>query len=252
MKVHVLLRGQHYMDDASPYQHKFYKRNFLYILRNFDHFFLQNLKSKYDVSVSLITWESPIQQIFYQFADSVQIFSNDFFGKDGHKQFNIVAKGLEMIPENDDSVVIIFRLDTILKKPVTEWFDLTSEYDIVLPWKETGEECWKDYFMKWKNRWSKHRVGDIFYFLKNSNNVLQKFKSIIQIEPIDGHEIYDHLKQNDLDVKFCVDGYFDSDTSKMTSQADNPLFLLQRPYHHFIDEFELKLIDSFGEPLYGY
>lgn len=252
MKIHVLLRGQHYLDDLSPWKHKFIKRDFLFIVRNFSHFFLQDLKKEHEVDVSVITWESPVQEVFYKFADNVQILPNSLFGKEGYRQFDLVAQGLQMIPENDNAIVIIFRLDMICKKYITEWFYFTDEFDIVLPWRETSEECWKDYFIDWKGSWSRHRVGDSFYFLRNRNNLLQKFKSIIQVDPNDGHEIYDLLIENSFDVKFCVDGYFDSDTSKMTSQADNPLFLLQRPYHHFIDEFELKLIDSFGEPLYGY
>lgn len=252
MKVHVLLRGQHYLDDDSPWKHKFIKRSFAYIARNFDHFFLQSLKSKFDVSVSVITWQSPIQKIFNQFADRVQILPNHLFGTNGYKQFDVVAQGLEMIPKNDDSLVIIFRLDIICKKPITEWFDFHSIFDIVLPWRETGEDCWNRYFMEWKGRWSRHRVGDSFYFLKNRDDLLEKFKSIIQIEPNDGHEIYDNLIENNFNVKFCLNEYYDSDTSKMTLQADNSLFLLQRPYHHVFDEFELKLIDSSGEPLYGF
>ena len=252
MKMHVLLRGQSFIDDNSPWKHKFYKRNFLYLIENFKYFFLDPLRATYDVELYVVTWESPIEHVFKNFSSNVLIFPNSLFGQNGYKQFDMVAKGLDLISSNEGDLILIIRLDTIFKKAITDWFDLNSNFDIVLPWKESGADFWQRYYMRWKDRWSQHRVGDIFYFLKNKSDIVYKFKNTILRDPEDGHEIYDELLANNLNVKFCLEGYYDSDTSKMTKEAENPLFLLQRPYHHELDEFSLKLIDASGEPLYGF
>jgi len=252
MKVHVLLRGQHYVEDDTPFSHKFHKRNFMHIGKNFRHFCYEPLKQTFDVQFYVITWDSPVADVFEKICSKTILLPIENFNQKGFEQFDLVAQGLELIPKNDDSIVLILRLDTIFKKPVTEWFDFTSDFDIVVPYKETGPHYWDRYFMPWKNKASEHRISDIFHFLKNRNGNLDKFSRIVKVNPFDAHEIYDDLITEGFNVKFCVQDYYDSDTSKKMSIAVNPLFFLQRNYHYEIDWIGLKLNDEFGEPLYGF
>lgn len=159
------------------------------------------------------------------------VFMNpDLLGETGHKQFDVVSKALDMLPLNDGALILIIRFDMIYKKPISTWMDFSSDFDLVVPWREMNEDWQAWHYVDWKAKWSHSRIGDTFFFLRNLRDNVRRFKKATEYDARCAHEKLDDFLSRGLRVRYCVDGFYNSDTACGTPLADNPLFFLQRPF----------------------
>lgn len=231
--VNILLRGQHYVGPKTPHGRSGYERNFLDIEQHYRTMVVDSLLGAgMQVRHFAISYKSPYDDCVRRLAKEGDfvLLEEDVLGTAGHRQFEVVSKGLGLIPEDDGNPLLILRFDMVYKQPIAEWFDLSSDFDLVLPWREAGWNMWYEHWVPWKAKYSEKRVGDSFFFLSNKNGNLKKFRRAIGYDPRCAHEKYDDFVSRGLRVRFCVLGFYDSDTACGNSLADNPLFLLQRPY----------------------
>jgi len=229
--VTILLRGQHYLGPSSPHGRSSYQRNFFDIIDQY----LLNVPRAFELHgrpfrTKIITYDSPwahrLNEIAYN--QDIQLIPENLLGSIGYRQFEIVSKGLEYIPPDDGSVILILRFDIIYKKPITEWFDFDKEFNLCVPFREVGWDQWFEYWVPWKAKYSSKRVGDCFHIINNTRGNIRKFKKSISFDPRCAHEKYEDFVGHGLSVEFCTMGFFNSDTSVGGRSGDNPLYRLQR------------------------
>ena len=243
-KVTILLRGQHYQDKKTPFTTGKWNGSFFDIQKNFQKMILNPLK-KYNPKIYISTWQSPIAHKLKKYSFNIKIHELKYFDKTGYKQANIILNGLNLIPNNQNDLILILRFDLLWKKPITEWFPFKKNFDICFPWK--GHDGQPDPKLLWD---CCEQTGDYFWGIQNKNNNLKRFKIAIKNSLEDQlkrgypynnlHEIYSFLK--DLKCIFAIKGFYPS--TSCSRYSTNPIFInYNRPYH-FKDININELIDK--------
>lgn len=232
MKIHIVLRGQYFVDKTTRHARSSYKRNFLDIEHNFRANVLDDLASRgHDTKLWVVTYSGPDDaRISALGAHHAEFLNPNLLGEQGYKQFDLVSRALGLLPPNDGSVILVLRFDMVYKKPISTWMELGSDYDLVVPWREMNEDWQAWHYVDWKAKWSHSRIGDTFFFIRNLRDNIRRFQKATEYDTRCAHEKLDDFLSRGLRVKYCVDGFFNSDTACGTPLADNPLFFLQRPF----------------------
>ncbi len=232
MNIHIVLRGQYYVDKSTRHGRSSYKRDFLDIRHNFQSNVLDDLRlSGHSTKLWVMTYSGPSDHEIENLGVHKAVFLDpELLGEPGYRQFEVVSKSLDMLPENDGGLILVLRFDMIYKKPISTWMNLESDFDLVVPWREMNEDWQAWHYVDWKAKWSHSRIGDTFFFLKNLRDNVRRFKKATEYDTRCAHEKLDDFLSRGLRVRYCVDGFYNSDTACGTPLADNPLFFLQRPF----------------------
>ena len=230
--ITILLRGQHYLGPSSPHGRSSYQRNFFDIIDQY----LKNVPQAFQsqgrpCATKIITYDSPWAHQLTELTkqEDIYVIPEQLLGTVGHRQFEVVSKGLGGIPPDDGSVVLVLRFDLVYKKPITDWFDFDKDFDLCVPFREVGWEQWFEHWVPWKAKYSSKRIGDCFHIINNQRGNLRKFIRAISHDPRCAHEKHEDFSGRGLRVEFCVQGFFNSDTACEGRAANNPLYVLQRP-----------------------
>jgi hypothetical protein len=245
MKTAVLIRGHHHYEEhlgkpntseirmtTSPKQFD-YREFYHSIIKNIINP-IKNLQASIDIYIS--TYHSKIEETLF----NLEHFKNiNLLNIDGSSQILTLKKGLDIIPNQYDSYLIL-RFDLLYKKPITDFWQPKNEEKIFLTWKET-EHLWK----------SHNRIGDALFII-NGKKSFEDFKNGIKkylhtedynynTKAKDGeiyfptrsaHYAYPFIKNETNNIEFLVDGYYDTGTSIPNPLCKNPIYIqAKRPYY---------------------
>ena len=219
-KISILLRGQHYQNNVLPSNKKWFG-SFFDIIGNFKKMILYPLKEKFNVEIYISSWTSPIQYKFNKYKSIFHPIEN--YEKNNFKQANIILNGLNLIPNNQNDLILILRFDLLWKIPITNWFPFKANFDICMLWRE-GYSDW---------HWQNNFATDVFFAIKNQNNNLNKFKKAIEIHlqkhvnsfaPYSLHYLYPLLKP--MKTIFCFNDHYSSRTGgNGMGMGPNPIYI---------------------------
>jgi hypothetical protein len=245
MRTAILIRGHHFYDqklgkfDTSERRQETAPNIFDYricydsIIKNIINPII-NLNSKIDIYIS--TYKSEIDYTLKELENFKDITLLDI---EGMSQMHTMKMGLDLI-KNDYDTYIILRFDLLYKKTIVSfnWNPLNNE-TIHLTWKET------------ETLWDKHnRIGDALFIIngkKSFENFKLSINNYLHTNDItyfsytkDGelyypsrsaHYLYEFLDKNLNNIKFLVDGYYDTGTSSNNTLSNNPIYVMYgRPY----------------------